>query len=64
MKSIGKALYICFYMILAIIVMLLFLISFFTPEKTKFGTYTDAIKYWTSDEYMCANFDCPVQLKK
>lgn len=38
---------------------LLCLLCFLTPEKTKHGTYTNAYKYWTSDVYLCENFSCP-----
>lgn len=27
-----------------------------TPEKTRFGTYTDPILYWTNDTYFANNF--------
>lgn len=41
--------------ILAGLMMILVLLVL-TPEKTKYGTYTDIIKYWTSNEYLEANF--------
>ena len=32
-------------------------VCIFTPHKTKFGTFTDPYKYWTSEAYVCQNFD-------
>jgi len=37
-----------------LITMLVLLII--TPEKTNSGSYTNVIKYWTSDKYFESNF--------
>jgi len=45
--------------LLALLVLLICIVCILTPEKTKHGTYTDVVKYWTSDAYLCENFTCP-----
>ena len=32
-------------------------VCIFTPHKTKYGHFTDPYKYWTSEAYVCQNFD-------
>ena len=49
---IGKFCIVC--MLASIIA--LFVICFFTPDKTKNGQYTNAWQYWTSEEYYNSNF--------
>lgn len=39
-------------------IMVVFLLCLMTPEKTKYGTYTNLYKYWTDDTYLCSNFWC------
>ena len=50
--------------VLAAFIVLLCLLCALTPEKTKYGMYTNAYKYWTSDVYLCENFSCPVKKGK
>lgn len=50
--TIGKLCIVC--MLASIIA--LFIMCFFTPEKTKSGQYTNAWQYWTSEEYFNNNF--------
>lgn len=50
--TIGK---LCIGCMLASIIAL-FIMCFFTPEKTKSGQYTNAWHYWTSEEYFNNNF--------
>lgn len=38
-------------------IQVIFLICILTPERDKFGNYTDPIKYWTSDTYLYTNFN-------
>jgi len=45
--------------IIALFVLLVSIVCILTPEKTKHGTYTDVVKYWMSDAYLCENFTCP-----
>jgi hypothetical protein len=35
----------------------IFMLLMMTPEKDKYGNYTNFRKYWTSDKYLCENFD-------
>ena len=48
--------FVCIF-IMAMFVSCVLLICLFTPEKTKDGSYTDVYKYWTSDAYLCQNFE-------
>jgi len=41
----------------SVVFTLVFMLCLLTPEKTKYNTYTDPYKYWTSDAYLCENFD-------
>lgn len=41
---------------LALFMVLLFVLCLLTPEKTKGGEYVQPWKYWTSAEYIKANF--------
>lgn len=40
-----------------VFMVLMLFICIFTPHKTKYGNFTDPYKYWTSDTYICQNFD-------
>jgi hypothetical protein len=42
--------------IFAVVLGVLLAVCILTPEKTKAGNYTDPIQYWTSAEYVKANF--------
>ncbi len=35
----------------------MFMLLMMTPEKDKYGNYTSFRKYWTSDKYLCENFN-------
>ena len=35
----------------------IFMLIMMTPEKDKYGNYTSFRKYWTSDKYLCENFN-------
>ena len=48
--------FMCIFTI-AMFVSCILLVCLFTPEKTKNGSYTDVYNYWTSDAYLCQNFD-------
>lgn len=37
--------------------MFILFVAIFTPEKTNKGEFTDPIKYWFSDKYLCENFN-------
>lgn len=63
-KFVYKVLLNLFSIILVLLVIMMLIFGFLTPEKTKYRTYTNVIKYWTSDSYVCDNFDCPVQKEK
>ena len=46
-----------FGLIIGVLFMIFLFLVFLTPEKDKFGNYTNFSKYWTSDEYFCSHFD-------
>ena len=31
-------------------------VSIITPDKDKYGNYTNALKYWTDNDYFMSNF--------
>ena len=47
--------YIVVVMMLMVIILVVFM-CLFTPEKTDSGMFTNPIKYWMSDAYVCENF--------
>lgn len=40
-----------------ILVFMILFIAIFTPEKDKYGNFTDPIEYWTNDTYFENNFN-------
>ena len=43
-------------MVFGAIFMIFMFMLLITPEKDKNGNYTEFVKYWTSNEYLCSNF--------
>lgn len=66
-KSIGNIfanLCIAIGMCLGSVMLIMSVACLFTPHKTKYGEFTDVVKYWTDNTYFCRNFDCPESLKQ
>lgn len=60
---IKKVFNVALYIVFGIAFILVLAVCYITPEKTKKGEYTNIVKYWTDDEYICNNFDCSVKGK-
>ena len=43
--------------VLCMCISVFMIVCIMTPEKTNKGYYTNPYKYWTSDEYLCDNFN-------
>lgn len=41
---------------IASVFVFLMLLCLITPDKTKYGIYTEPVKYWTDNEYFKNNF--------
>ena len=47
--------------LMVVLMMLVMLMCFFTPNKDKYGNFTQPIKYWTDNVYFENNFKQEVQ---
>ena len=56
MEKIKKAFICTLGGVFVLFMVLLFVLCLLTPEKTKGGDYVQPWKYWTSAEYIKANF--------
>ena len=64
LKLLGKFIGAVICVAACVCIVLMILMCIFTPHKTKYGHFTDPYKYWTSEAYICQNFDVKCENNK